>query len=152
LEGGLRRLPAEGAADQDQIAQDRVAPERLAHLSSVVAQRIPPILAFDERCREVVLAQCAVGHRVEQIVLFPEVPVDARYTDVEVLGQKRHAQAVNRYFPGYFERAFDDLVDADRPTLTPLPLVRGCLPRQFGDLRRFERTIVSDMVRLLVLA
>ena len=101
----------------------------------MIAQRFLPVLAFDKRCREVVLAQRAIGHRVEQIVFLPEVPVNARHPDIEMLGQQRHAQAVNRRLVGDLERAVDDFVDADRSTLTPLPLVRDCLPGQFGALR-----------------
>jgi hypothetical protein len=98
----------------------------------VIPQRILPVLAFDKGSREVVLAQRAVGHCVEQIVLFPEVPVDACHADVEMLGQQRHAQAVDRDFRGDVERAVDDFVDADRSAFTSLPLVRDGLPRQFG--------------------
>ena len=100
----------------------------------MIAQRLAPVLGFDVRRGEDVLAQRAIGHRVEQVVLLAEVPVDARHSDAEVLAEQRHAQVVDADLLGELECAVDDVVGIDGPALASLTLLGGCLLGHGGHL------------------
>ena len=149
LLGAHSRGPgAERGPDQDQVAQNRVAHERLTHQARVVAQRLAPVAGFDVGGGEHVLAQRTVGHRVEQIVLLAEVPVDAGDADAEVLAQQRHAQVVDRYLLREFECAADDVVGVDGPAFASLTLIGGCLLCHYGHLHQRLSCAVSNRATL----
>jgi hypothetical protein len=91
----------------------------------VVRQRFPPVVGVDTRCGEVVLVESPVGHCVEQVVLAAKVPVDAGDADVEVFGQLRHAEVVDRHLGRDAEGACEDLLDTDGPAFTTLSFRAG---------------------------
>src|ERR671919_2757120 len=84
-----------------------------------------PIRRIDVGRREFVALQCQVGHRVQKVVLAPEVPVDARHTDVEMLRQKRHAQVVDGHLRRDFESAVEDVLDVDGASVPPSARLSG---------------------------
>src|ERR1700741_4860329 len=98
----------------------------------MVAQRLTPVAGFDIRRGEHILTQGAVGHRVEQIVLLAEVPVDAGDPDAEVLAEQRHAQVVYRYLFREFECAADDVIGIEGPAFASLTLISGSVLGHYG--------------------
>jgi hypothetical protein len=105
----------------------------------VIGQRFAPIGRLDVGGREDILAQRTVGHRVEQIVLFAEVPVDARHPDAEMLAEQRHAQVIDRDLFSEVERTADDVVGIDGSAFAPLTLLRGCWLGHCGHLHHVRR-------------
>src|SRR5271163_602250 len=112
----------------------------------MVAQRLAPVAGFHVRGGEHVLAQGAVGHRVEQIVLLTEVPVDAGDADAEVFAEQGHAQVVDRNLLCEFECAADDVIGIDGPAFAPLPLVCSCLLCHYGHLHQSVLVTRSEAV------
>ena len=131
-----RSFGTQSGADENQIAQNRIAHERLTHQARVVAQRLAPIAGFHVRGGEDVLAQGPVGHRVEQIVLLAEVPVDAGDADAQVFAEQRHAQVVYRHLLREFECATDDVIRIDGSAFAALTLVGSCLLCHYGHLHQ----------------
>ena len=129
LQGSAYRAAAELSANENEVAEDRIAPEVESHRSRVIAKGLTPIGCVDGRDRELELFESAIGHRVEQVVFASEIPVDACDADVKVLGEYRHAQIVDRHLRGDFESAVEDFVGVDRPTV---PTLAGVRPRGFS--------------------
>ena len=147
LDAELGRPRAERRPNENQVAQNRVAHERLSHRARMIAQRLAPILGLDVGRGEDILAQRAIRHRIEQIVLLAEVPVDARDSDAEVLTEQRHAQVVDADLFRKLECALDDVVGIDGPALASLTLLSGCLLGHEGHLHQYQCCARSPRAR-----
>ncbi len=108
-------------ADKKQIRQDLVVAMHVTRSAAVVVQGILPGLVVGKgRHLADVRVDSDIGHRVEQVILLAEVPVDAGDSDAEMFGKRGHAELVERFTPGDLECAGDDLFCIDRPSLAPL--------------------------------